>query len=142
MFQRPTSVAPRHFGLGLIAPACLPVGETRSGNLIGQYNPAIVPRRPHQAPLRTMDGNPPGLTMEDLGFVVSALHLGRAVGASHRPNRDTFRDTAAWPLRYGPLPVACRTGCIGTPNECFGRRLLYGDGPAQVGFGLVRTPPF
>jgi hypothetical protein len=77
------------------------------------------------------------------GFNAPALHLGRAVGAPCRPNRDTFRYTTAWPLRCGPLPDACRTGCIGAHRERFERWLLHGDGPAQVGFDLrlCASPP-
>jgi len=41
----------------------------------------------------------------DFDFTASALHQGREVGAPRRPKRDTFRNTTAWPLRYGPLPT-------------------------------------
>ena len=116
---------------------------------VGRRRTSPVMTQDHflQAATRSTHSGPPPVTAspaEERASDSSVLHRGAVIGTPRRPKCRLPKSSRLAPS--SPILLRSsrwRASCIPPANAAgFERNVLYGRGPAQVGFGDSRSPPF
>ena len=130
------------FRLWLIGSAYRP---SDGGGFHRSWRGTIFSRRQHASPYWSAAGNPLNRLRGERFGLSSALRLRAVSGAPNRPKMPSPGVTLPGPFVTPPspaIPVATRWLRTSAEIAKFEQGVLYGCGPAQVGFGNPFYPPF